>query len=262
MHRIASPGFALRRFASGLIAVGTSAISGQRQITSVLRRKAGAHPPARELGAQLDPVAWQVHRGTIVNLGRISTTMRDRGPGDAGAQDASERSQCRARTPIFSDRYSHCGARRAKWQTACLHLSVPPPDLTLQFRYIMAASACLRLHRRAGVRRAAWRVAPDRGFPPSSRRRRLQRFPGTSSRYRAHGDRCCGPGSRAFASAIGGAAIATRFLRLRPRGSAGRLRQRDRDACRGGSRHSSGRARAAHPTPSRARLCWASQLPA
>jgi DNA-binding LytR/AlgR family response regulator len=34
--------------------------------------------PLKELGEQLDPDRfWQVHRGTIVNLGHVSTTMRD-----------------------------------------------------------------------------------------------------------------------------------------------------------------------------------------
>lgn len=34
--------------------------------------------PLKELGEQLDPNRfWQVHRGTIVNLGHISTTVRD-----------------------------------------------------------------------------------------------------------------------------------------------------------------------------------------
>ena len=34
--------------------------------------------PLKELGEQLDPDRfWQVHRGTIVNLGHVSTTLRD-----------------------------------------------------------------------------------------------------------------------------------------------------------------------------------------
>ena len=34
--------------------------------------------PLKELGEQLDPACfWQVHRGTIVNLGHVSTTTRD-----------------------------------------------------------------------------------------------------------------------------------------------------------------------------------------
>ena len=34
--------------------------------------------PLRELLAQLDPDRfWQVHRGTIVNLGHVATTTRD-----------------------------------------------------------------------------------------------------------------------------------------------------------------------------------------
>jgi len=34
--------------------------------------------PLKELGEQLDPDRfWQVHRGTIVNLGHVSATLRD-----------------------------------------------------------------------------------------------------------------------------------------------------------------------------------------
>jgi DNA-binding LytR/AlgR family response regulator len=64
-----------------LIAVeDVSYFQANDKYTSVFTKEGEAliRTPLKELGEQLDPDRfWQVHRGTIVNLGHVSTTTRD-----------------------------------------------------------------------------------------------------------------------------------------------------------------------------------------
>jgi DNA-binding LytR/AlgR family response regulator len=64
-----------------LIAVeDVSYFQANDKYTSVFTQEGEAliRTPLKELGEQLDPDRfWQVHRGTIVNLGHVSATMRD-----------------------------------------------------------------------------------------------------------------------------------------------------------------------------------------